>query len=37
MFGFNVGCIDGIDTLNIKDLKVIDGANHPLDKKNEET
>ena len=26
-------CIEGFDTLNIKELKVIDGANHPLDKK----
>ena len=31
--GFNLGCIDEIDTLNLKDIKVIDGKNHPLDKK----
>ena len=33
MTGFNLGCIDEIDTLNLKDIQVIDGHNHPLDKK----
>tara|TARA_Y100001958_G_C21199577_1_gene526445 strand:- start:649 stop:897 length:249 start_codon:yes stop_codon:yes gene_type:complete len=33
MFGFNVGCIEGFDIVNISNVKVIDGANHPLDKK----
>ena len=32
-FGFNVGCIDEIDTFNLKDVLVNDGENHPLDKK----
>ena len=31
-----LGCIDEIDTLNLKDIKVIDGKNHPLDKKNKD-
>ena len=33
MTGFNLGCIDEIDTFQIKDIQVIDGQNHPLDKK----
>ena len=33
MTGFNVGCIDDIDPTNIKDTVLIDGKNHPLDKK----
>ena len=32
MTGFNLGCIDEIDTFNLKDIQVIDGHNHPLDK-----
>ena len=31
--GFNVGCIDEIDTFNLKNINVADGKNHPLDKK----
>ena len=33
MTGFNVGCIDEINTLDMKDVPVNDGQNHPLDKK----
>ena len=33
MTGFNLGCIDEIDTFNLKDILVNDGNNHPLDKK----
>ncbi len=33
MTGFNLGCIDEIDTFNLNDIKVNDGQNHPLDKK----
>ena len=33
MTGFNVGCIDEIDTFNLKDVLINDGNNHPLDKK----
>tara|TARA_B100000609_G_C16895200_1_gene271717 strand:+ start:53 stop:412 length:360 start_codon:yes stop_codon:yes gene_type:complete len=33
MTGFNVGCIDDIDTFKILDIKINDGQNHPLDKK----
>jgi len=35
MTGFNVGCIDEINTFELKDVAVNDGHNHPLDKKNE--
>ena len=31
--GFNVGCIDEIDTFKLDNVKVADGNNHPLDKK----
>ena len=33
MTGFNVGCIDEINTFNMKDVPINDGQNHPLDKK----
>tara|TARA_B100001989_G_scaffold66534_1_gene45036 strand:- start:170 stop:535 length:366 start_codon:yes stop_codon:yes gene_type:complete len=31
--GFNVGCIDEIDTFKLNNISVADGNNHPLDKK----
>ena len=31
--GFNVGCIDEIDTFKLDNVSVADGNNHPLDKK----
>ena len=33
MTGFNVGCIDGIDTFDLRNVSVNDGQNHPLDNK----
>ena len=33
MTGFNLGCIDDIDTFKFKDIPVNDGYNHPLDQK----
>ena len=33
MTGFNLGCIDELDTFKVENVKVIDGKNHPLDKK----
>ena len=32
MTGFNLGCMDEIDTFDLKDVAVNDGKNHPLDK-----
>tara|TARA_B100000575_G_C22933565_1_gene540852 strand:- start:78 stop:440 length:363 start_codon:yes stop_codon:yes gene_type:complete len=33
MTGFNVGCVDEIDTFKLNEVSVNDGQNHPLDKK----
>ena len=33
MTGFNLGCIDEINTFNLKDVAVNDGQNHPLENK----
>jgi hypothetical protein len=33
MTGFNLGCIDEINTFSLKDILLNDGHNHPLDKK----
>ena len=33
MTGFNLGCIDEIDTFTFENIAVNDGHNHPLDKK----
>ena len=33
MTGFNLGCLDDIDTFNLDNISIIDGNNHPLDKK----
>ena len=34
MTGFNLGCVDEVDTFkSLKDILVNDGINHPLDKK----
>ena len=33
LYGFNVSCIEGFDVVNINEVNIIDGANHPLDKK----
>ena len=34
MTGFNLGCIDSINTFELNEVAVNDGQNHPLDKKN---
>ena len=33
MTGFNIGCIDEFDTFSLKNISIIEGLNHPLDKK----
>tara|TARA_B100001057_G_scaffold490470_1_gene578835 strand:+ start:609 stop:971 length:363 start_codon:yes stop_codon:yes gene_type:complete len=33
MTGFNLGCIDDIDIFKLDNVNIIDGQNHPLDKK----
>ena len=33
MTGFNLGCVDEINTFDFKDITIIDGNNHPLDQK----
>ncbi len=33
MTGFNLGCIDEIDTFALTNIPINDGLNHPLDKK----
>ena len=33
-YGINVGCIEGVDPLKLKDVNFFDGENHPLDQKN---
>ena len=31
--GVNVSCIENVDPFELKDVKILDGKNHPLDKK----
>jgi len=31
-FGFNVGCLDGVNPYELKDVPVMDGVNHPADR-----
>ena len=33
MTGFNLGCLDEINTFNLENIKILDGRDHPLDKK----
>jgi hypothetical protein len=33
MTGFNLGCIDEINTFELENVAINDGQNHPLDKK----
>tara|TARA_B100000963_G_scaffold323110_1_gene307711 strand:+ start:4844 stop:5203 length:360 start_codon:yes stop_codon:yes gene_type:complete len=33
MTAFNVGCLDDINSFDLKNIKISDGQNHPLDKK----
>tara|TARA_B100000767_G_C19749059_1_gene529890 strand:+ start:1816 stop:2190 length:375 start_codon:yes stop_codon:yes gene_type:complete len=35
MTGFNLGCLDEVDTFKLENVGINDGHNHPLDKKNE--
>ena len=32
MTGFNLGCIDEVNTFDLKNIAINDGHNHPLDK-----
>jgi hypothetical protein len=32
-YGFNVGCLEGINPLKISDIPTYDGVNHPADRK----
>ena len=31
-YGFNVGCLEGVNPFHIKDVPVYDGVNHPADR-----
>lgn len=33
MTGFNLGCLDEIDTFNLENIKILNGRDHPLDNK----
>ena len=33
MTGFNLGCLDDVNTFELKDILINDGYNHPLDEK----
>ncbi len=33
MTGFNLGCVDEINIFKLENINIIDGQNHPLDKK----
>ncbi len=33
MTGFNLGCVEGFNTFELKNILINDGQNHPLDKK----
>jgi hypothetical protein len=32
-FGFNVGCLEGVDPYQIPNVEILDGVNHPSDRK----
>lgn len=32
-FGVNLGCVDFFQSKDLKEIKLIDGKNHPMDKK----
>jgi len=32
-FAFNVACLEGVNPLDIKDIEIVDGINHPSDRK----
>ena len=33
LYGFNVACLENVNPYDLKDISLVDGANHPLDKK----
>ena len=33
-YGINVGCLEGVNPFELKNVTMFDGVNHPLDKKN---
>lgn len=33
-YGFNVACLEGVNPYELKDIPIMDGINHPADKKN---
>lgn len=33
MTGFNLGCLDEINTFNLENIQILNGQDHPLDKK----
>lgn len=33
-FGFNVACLEGVNPYELKDIPIMDGINHPADRKN---
>lgn len=35
MYGINIACIDSINTFELENVGINDGANHPLDKKKD--
>jgi hypothetical protein len=32
-YGFNIACLDGVNPFDLKDVPVMDGINHPADRK----
>lgn len=34
LYGFNVGCLEGVNALKIPDIPTYDGVNHPADRKS---
>ena len=33
LYGFNVACLENVNPYDLKEISLVDGANHPLDKK----
>ena len=33
MYGINIACLEGVETLKLNDVSINDGENHPLDQK----
>lgn len=32
-YGYNVGCLEGVNPFDLEPVRLSDGANHPLDRK----